>query len=483
MHPVAEQLQRAFNLLADYSGDVESSAPAQDQLSPWALWLLLGLVRQVDRQRWVSTVAMTKLGIDMDEMSSAGALAHPAIPQKGLLPDFPAWEYYLHGRGCCLTNRITGESIDVDFYDGMSDWIDDFFYIGFLKSLKNPEPIEKRLIELFPSIETVILEFEELLELGILQKHPDSKVVTPLEEFLALSDGIDKLSTALQSDESRFRAGRALGDWMLASRSISDSADDQTRAHECISVHQKHLMGLFNSGVSERLALIALCDLVPDSSDILARALKKPPSGTTSAALEIVTARADEDWTEPVYDLLRRTNPSGDLPHPYTWTTCAEYLLQRQCHIDDIRKAFMKIGRRSLGDAAVLALEYLPEFARDLFHRALRSDVPLDRNTAAAALAIIDQPWSHKILQSVLTESTDQEATAECRSALMALPHRHLHESVMEWERINPHEPETGQFISMGEMSLRNRDTWIQQEMEKLHDRVIRLRRVIPPEQ
>ena len=73
--------------------------------------------------------------------------------------------------------------------------------------------------------------------------------------------------------------------------------------------------------------------------------------------------------------------------------------------------------QRELGDAAILALEYLPDLALNLFRRGLRSRVPCDRTAAAAALAILNEPWCHAELTSVLQESDEQQATSECRSA------------------------------------------------------------------
>jgi hypothetical protein len=131
---------------------------------------------------------------------------------------------------------------------------------------------------------------------------------------------------------------------------------------------------------------------------------------------------------------------------------------------------------RELGDAAVLALEHLPALARELFRRALRSWVPNDRITAAAALAILDQPWSREELQNVLRESTDQQGTAECRAALQALPHPELHQFVRDWELRNPHEVEPGRFITMEESLLTTRDAFLQHMMDRVHDRVLPLR-------
>ncbi|RLS57113.1 MAG: hypothetical protein DWH91_05080 [Planctomycetota bacterium] len=484
MHPVASLITECARRISHSELVIDRQSLSRCTLTPWTVWLLMSLVRQVERQRWVTSILVSKLGVDMDGMSVAGALAHPPVPQSGLVPEHTDWEYYFHGRGCCLSNRITGESIDVDFYDGISDWIDDFFFVRFLESLKKPEPIEHRLIHLHPTIETVVLGINQLLDEGLLQKHSDSKVFKPLDDFQDLADDIEVINTELGKDTKRVSVANFLSDWLLTVtvESQGDSRASNPDAGRCISERRQYLESRFAESKSERLALMALCDLVPNSTEYLRHALSKSPSGTTSAALDIVARRSAEDWSEQVYGLMCRTDPSGELPQPYTWTKCAEYLLGRRAHVDDLREQFPRVGRRSLGDAAILALEYFPDLAVELFRRALRSDVPMDRITAAAALAILDQPWSHNLLLALLQETRDHEATAESRAALMAMRHIELHHAVTNWEQNNPHQSETGPYITMTEMSLRNRDSRIQHEMEQLHDRVIRLRSVIPPD-
>jgi hypothetical protein len=182
-----------------------------------------------------------------------------------------------------------------------------------------------------------------------------------------------------------------------------------------------------------------------------------------------------------VLSLLRRVNQNGNIPEPHIWLLCAEYVFRRDPDNHEVRKGLERMERRELGDAAVLSLEFAPEHCICLMRRALRSSVPNDRTVAAAALSILDQPWSHAELIRVLQESDDQIATAECRAALSALPHPQLHSIVAEWEKRNPHEPEAGPFISMTEMALRTRHDWLSHQMEKLHDRVLPLRKKVLP--
>jgi hypothetical protein len=75
-----------------------------------------------------------------------------------------------------------------------------------------------------------------------------------------------------------------------------------------------------------------------------------------------------------------------------------------------------------------------------------------------------------------LQQSDDQEATAQCRAALACSSSPAAHEAVLVWEQRHPHIPESGRFISMRETMLRGRDSWLQYQMQELHDRILPLR-------
>src|SRR5262249_4711019 len=146
-----------------------------------------------------------------------------------------------------------------------------------------------------------------------------------------------------------------------------------------------------------------------------------------------------------------------------------------------------------MGEAFLLALEHAPGLALPLVRRALRSAVPANRCVVAAVLALIDRPWSRRELLAALEASDDQEQTADCRAALLECHDEEARRAVREWEERNPHEPEAGTFLeidgrrvgpflSMAELSLRDRAQWLRYRMETLHERVMRVRDRVPPE-
>lgn len=485
------QLLSAVEFLERHRGDLSQNlwkgiSRSNDGLSPWTAWTLLCLVRHRVRQTWLAEIITSRLGADLRAIAAAGALGHPDGPQKGLVPRATEWEYYFHGRGCCLTHRVTGEAIDVDFFDATADWSDPYFYVWYLKSLKSPSFAEGRLLALYGSAEPVELAFQELLEGGFLIKHPDYACVKLATDCLALDDRVELLESLWNTEAGQIAVAAALGDWPhVVDRLASDDSDAgivQRLATQVRDAHNDRLEATFLSGERSDVALRAMAGVNhPKLDDCLARAVEGPPSGTVSGALEIIAKLPGSRWHEPLFRLLSRIDPNDDIPSPHIWITTAGYLLRRGYRREDVLKRLGHLRQRELGEVAILALEYMPEAAVDLFRRALRSQIPCDRTTAAAALAIIDEPWGRKELAAVLRESDEQLATAECRAALMTSRSTDMHQIVEEWQQRNPREPEAGPFYTMEEVSLRNRDNYLQWEMQKLHDRVLPLRGRIRP--
>jgi len=117
-----------------------------------------------------------RLGGDANELAHRGSLGHPDGPTVGLVPRDTEWEYRFHGRGCAMTNRLSGEYLDVDFLDETADWITPYFCVNYLESLSQPTFVEARVRELYPTSETVELGFAKLEELGLLVRHETDRV-------------------------------------------------------------------------------------------------------------------------------------------------------------------------------------------------------------------------------------------------------------------------------------------------------------------
>jgi hypothetical protein len=458
------------------------SLPAPGRLPPpWLTWTLIALVRHRRRQLRVGEVVRDRLDGDLGRLAACGALGHPEErPQHGPVPGLPEWEYYFHGIGCCLTHRVTGEAIDVNFFGDHAEGFDFYFFIWYLRSLRDPEPPERRLLELHPSFESIRLAFDQLHRLGLLTTTPDCRAPRLSEEVIAGADLIDGFCRSWDDPTQRPWLAAQIGDWMAAEECLPDSAPASlrslvaARAAAIRRAQADRMRRAFDRGDEPRLALLALSDLGADDLPLfLTRTLRGEISGATSSALELVEASPDAPaWCPEVFSLFRRLDPNGEAPHPWLWSRCAGFLLRHRHQTETVAAALPLVGSYMVGEIALLAMEHAPEVALKLIRRALRSGVPINRRTAAAVLALIDRPWSRAELLAVLRESDEQEATSECRAALQESREPTARRAAEEWEERNPHEPEIGRWITLGEWLLRDCPQWLRYEMDKLRERV-----------
>jgi hypothetical protein len=483
-------LQAFQQALRDPPGDLATALRALPVVgqppSPWMTWTLIGLVRHRRRQLWVAGVVVARLGGDLERIALWGAMGHPRdVSQSGLVPGLTEWEYFFHGKGCCLTHRGTGEAIDVDFFGPTGEYFDIFFYLRYLRSLRAPEPPEARLIALHPSSEPVKLAVRELLDAGMLapMEGRDYYPFRVAEEVLEFEEAIDRFYEAWASPDRRLWLAAAIGDWLAAHESALEWGDQELidittgRAAECRSSRSANLLARWGEEGRRGEVLMALDDLDAEAlAGQLDRALEGPIGAVTSRAMEIIRRRDDPAWCPEVHGLFSRLDPRGESPQPYLWAECQRFLLNHDYRDDEMRASLARAAGIAIGEAAILALEHDPGQALPLFRGALRSPIPMNRAVAASALALIDRPWSRRELLAVLREKDNQEATAECRAALLECHDRAAREAVLAWEAANPHEPEPGPWMTLKEMALRNCPGWIHSEMERLHDRVMRLR-------
>lgn len=447
-------------------------------LTPWEVWTLLCLVRHRERQQFVADAITYRLDGDLEILAKAGAQGHPDGPQQGVVPGMLDWEFYFHGIGCCLTHRTTGESIDVDFQDSSADWFDQFFLTNYLESLKAPSFVEKRVIALHPSFNAVRLTMDDLLEKGLLEQHEYPSTVRLKFDHEPIVKLINEIEQEWDRQEKQLMVAAAMGDWFHLDQLVPEGHRTQVKdsLSACCEQRTTHLIDHFRSGSNQADALDALHDLdSPALPSVLREALIGKPSHTIYSALLVIGKLDDPMWCDDLESLLKRVNPNGENTEPYVWHSCAYFLL-RHGRASNIKAQLQRTTSSCLGDASILTLEYFPDIAIETFRRSLRSEVPCNRITSAAALAIIDQPWSRKELLAVIAESDDHMMTTECRSALLTTHSEESHRKVVEWEKQNPREPEQGEFITMNEMVLRQSDGTIHWEMEKLHDRVMKLR-------
>lgn len=448
-------------------------------LTPWQSWTLLVLVRHRTRQELVADIARFRLKADLARIAESGALGHPDIPVKGVVPGLTDLEYLFHGCGCAVTHRISGEMIDVDFYDATADWINPSFFIEYMRSLKSLGFAERRAIDLHASINTFYQSLDELFDLNLLQSMEDDTPYCLAFPSLDLGEQLTVLEARWEQADVRLAVAAAVGDWFfLQEHAPSDLLPQiRSKAEECRRSREEKLVTQY--GVhADGLALMCLNDLhSPVLPDLVHKALHDESFKTIDAALDIVDGWDNADWCDDLQLVLDRSDPDAEIRHASRWFVCARFLI-RHGRLESVRKLLPKNESLYLGDLAILTLEYLPDLAIDTFRRALRSVIPANRITAAAALAIIDQPWSRAELVSTLSESGDAEQTCECRSALMATHSSECHQIVANWEATHPSPKGLGPYVSLREIAVRQGDETISFEMAELHDRVHRLKNV-----
>jgi hypothetical protein len=469
--------------------------------SPWDTWTLIALTRHRQRQSWVAEIIRTRLRGAPADLAAIGALGHPdGVPQGGPVPGLPEWEYFFHGRGCCISHKVDGDAIDVDFWDDSAEYFDTFFFKNYLESLRRPEPPEKRLRDLHPSARAVTIAVNDLLAAGALTPllDGDTQPYRLADEVLAVAGDIDSFCTAWSYPDRRVWLAALIGDWPAADEAAAGrpelTAITDPRAGRCREIRWQRLRRDLGEEYRAADALQALADLrAPGLDQCLEVALSGPPSGLISAALEVIGQQDDPRWCARVHELFCRVDPAGQLPQPHIWMTAPKFLLRHGHRTPEVIASLAKAGRTEVGEAVLLSLEHAPELALPLIRKGLLADVPWDRTQVAAILALIIAPWSRRELLGALRASDDQEKTADARAALLESGDEEAQRAVLAWEERNPHENETGSYLeiggrrlgpfyTLGELSLKNRASWIRYEMDRLHDRVIKVKSIVPHE-
>ncbi|MDB5308277.1 MAG: hypothetical protein JWO38_2479 [Gemmataceae bacterium] len=279
-----------------------------------------------------------------------------------------------------------------------------------------------------------------------------------------------------------------IGDWLAADDAAAGQPEllrvTGPRADKCRQIWRELL--LKETGYPAADALHGLAELGA-ADEPVEQAFRGPPTGLVSAALDITEQQDDPRWCPLVHGMYSRVRPAGQPPEPRIWIRCLKFLLRHGYRKKELLAALPQAGGTEMGEATLLALEHAPEHALGLIRRSLLADIPINRSEVAAILAVIGQPWAIRELLGALESSDDQEKTADSRAALLETGDEECEKAVLAWEERNPHENETGSnleingrklgpFYSFGELSLKNRASWIKYEMDKLHDRVMKVR-------
>lgn len=445
-------------------------------LDHWSLWTLICLLRHRDRQKWVGYIVESRLKGDLRQIGCAGAFGHPeSLPQSGDVPGEADWEYYFHGCGCCLTNKVTGEGIDVDFTrEGESNKIDRFFYSNFLLSLSNPEFPERQIRRGEPLQHSWQVEIDRLhgancinAEHGLRCSADGLKIGEALEPLIKqITQLLDwGTPTALRN---AVYAALAVGDVVLANQLIpqTDIGGElrEKIARESDNVRQSRFRFL-KAAMREKDSygpsyLAAIADLGPELTEetVIAHLFQTPVDGTANTALEIVRAWNRPDAVNVLKTLLDRRHreavgfrsvlcklgiglgkESDQRPRNHQVTQASLALFQR-VHGDSldpqlkgkIRFLIENAGDAQAGEAALLVYVLDKRNGLQSLRRALSGKVPAAYKDAAAACVIIGSNETEQILKEALSNSDTQiQHTAAC--ALAAFSSESARDSARRW--------------------------------------------------
>jgi hypothetical protein len=463
--------------------EVLSGAPApegtalQEGVFPpaWGGWLLLCLMRQLTRQRWL--LAMVKERLSGDQ-----------VPEEGDIPGYGGWRYLFHGSGCCFTGP--GETLDVDFHGDEGATIDPYFFGERILTLASPELPEARLAALLPGSSLIDAALQELRAWGLLV-HPDSPHVFRLApELEALAEAAAALE--LSGEAARERCLAHLGDFE-ALGPLPGGDVSRSRVEEARGARRDWLLALAHRPRTAGEALRALESLQAPDERVRAceRILdEEPVSAATARAVEQLDVMPGAAGREAVLRLLGRLVPAEH--HPYPMCATARYLLRRGIERERAVAAMLAFARvdvvRGYGgnpfvaDFALLALESVHEHALELVRRALRSTVPMARQTMAAVLLLLDRPWCQRELAAALRESDREGGAVFLALALSRSSSDWAHAVAARWRRENPPGPESGPGYTWEEVEEAHSDTWFESELEDARAWVERAGSRVPEE-
>lgn len=483
---------------AELSALLESH-PVVTGLDHWELWTLVCLRRHLDRQKWVGYIVETKLKADLAQLGTSGSLGHPEeIPQSGSVPDEPQWRYYFHGKGCCLTNDTTGESIDVDFTtNGASHQIDRFFYSNYLGDLKHavfPESVIRRPA---PFQDAWQVDVERLIENGCAI---DGHAFQLTALGVAIVEALEPLASALGDSTPGDKGAGAVvygtlsvGDSILAGQfckaanlSVELRGRIDTEASELVAGRANWLKQASPSPKSApAIFLTALGDLGPllAKGAVESQLCRSPVDGIANAAVEIVRAWDLPDATEVLtrvidfrYQEARRLlswmklrltkgkKETDALPRNHQTVRTVLALLGKNgvTGLDPEMKSRVvflleRTGGAHAGEAGLLLFLLDRQRGMELLSQALSGKVPAAHEDAAAACVLIGSGESMEILKVGL-KNDDPQIQHTAATALAKFPNENATEAARAWFLRNDGiDSPLGKDVTIGERTI---PTW-----------------------
>lgn len=393
--------------------------------SLWTVWLLIVLVLERERQRRWRVFLQEHLPQTIPPIRRLYRLDQPV---QLIVPDASEWQVNLecqYGYGL-LINRVTGEMHSVptgndDRPTGAIMFVESFDH--YLKPASTWAP-EARLLELHPLYAAVWYAIEDLEDVALIRgieysgrpfepgSVPDGYRLT--QRALNWSKVVLRFQERWNNPDWRLWLAGAIGDWLLArelAKKTSNSdliAFTEERARECRRLRLDMVRKIVGQGTPGAVELQVFYDLgAEELPDMIRRALRGDPS-TAAHAIKLLAACEDPQWNEEVFRTLLRFQadschvPADLLQHG------ASLLLRQGYRTEELVDILAGYGS-NLDEVALLLLEFAPHAALPVIRTALRGS-GVER--MAAALALIDRPWSRAELLDMLAVWSDDPPTS-----------------------------------------------------------------------
>ncbi|MCY1020254.1 DUF6896 domain-containing protein [Pyxidicoccus sp. MSG2] len=473
---MARRLEEAVRaVVSEAPAPTEATLLREDVLPVAHGWLLLCLLRQVSRQRWVMRMVKERLrGREPDD------------EDEGAVPGYAGWRYSFHGIGCCFEGP--GELIDMDFHDEEGASVDAYFFARRIQSLTAPGLPESRLRAMLPGASLLVDAIDDLRAGGLFGR-PEPR------DALRLPAGLEALAEEaaaldLSGDEATTRSLKHLRDFeALASRPGGEVF--QEKALVARQSRRDWLLAHAGTPGTAKEALAALEGLATDEDlvRVCTRIIDGPVSSATADAVNRLDAMPGAAGSEAVLRLaLQRLSPSEH--HPYPMYAAATYLLARNLERERVLAAMLAFARVDpvkgyrgnpyIGDFALLALEHAHEHALELVRLALRSSVPAARQLVTAVLFVLDRPWCHHELAAALHEAEREPGALMMAVALSRSRSDLAHAIAARWQREHPLPPSEGPGFTWAEVEDANASGWFDAEVEKARKWVARAGTRVP---
>jgi hypothetical protein len=149
----------------------------------------------------------------------------------------------------------------------------------------------------------------------------------------------------------------------------------------------------------------------------------------------------------------------------YLWYSCADFLLHHEYQVQDVLADLTQVESEWLQHVIWLVIRYAPspDPASDLLLHKLLCGESDEKRIAAATLAILDCPWSRKLLRKALLSFEEPYCSWEVLAALRVSSDRATREAADHWEANNL-------------MAGFDPEYWLSEYMRVLNDRIWQLR-------